>query len=56
MYCFRYHRIKRKAEKKANSKQTFELLQKENPELAQTELDKAEKLRIEVTKIFFHAS
>ena len=45
---FRYHRIKRRAEKKASSKQTFEQLQKENPELAQVELDKAEKLRIQV--------
>ncbi|CAB4011002.1 U3 small nucleolar RNA-associated 14 homolog A-like [Paramuricea clavata] len=43
----KYHRIKRRAEKRANSKQTFEQLQKENPELAQVELEKAEKLRVQ---------
>ena len=46
----RYHRIKRKGEKKANSTQTFEQLQKENPELAQVELQKAEKLRVQVRR------
>jgi hypothetical protein len=30
--------------------QTFEQLQKENPELAQVELQKAEKLRVQVRK------
>ena len=47
LFC-RYHRIKRKGEKRAASKHTFEQLQKENPELAKTELEKAERLRAAV--------
>lgn len=52
-FC-RYHRIKRRAEKRAASKQTFEQLQEENPELAKTELEKAERLRVAVCRVKYH--
>ena len=44
----RYHRIKRRAEKRAAAKKSVEDLQKEEPEKAKEELEKADRLRIMV--------
>ena len=48
IFVHRYHRVKRKAEKRAALKQSVSDLQKEDPEKAKEELEKAERLRAEV--------
>lgn len=48
IFVHRYHRVKRKAEKRAALKQSVSDLLKEDPEKAKEELEKAERLRAEV--------
>lgn len=49
---FRYHRILKKEQQKSMEKVDLEKLAKENPDLYQSELDKADKLRALVNNIF----